>query len=156
MTQSDKIAALQARLEAAEQRESERDTEHDDALARIVELEKPVTDEEVTQWTTPLDFVGPTGTHLTQSAAEAINKLIRRLSRQSKSNALLGKCEEALKKHLLCNVHRMAHGGGTVHVGVRCDGCDAEAEKLAALVHEPTCILSQIEQSKQPEVKETR
>lgn len=131
-----------------------------EAQARIAELEKPVTDEEVTQWTTPLDFVGPSGTQLTQAAAEGINKLIRRLSRQSKSNDLLGKCEEALKEarhRLVClqglyatDIHpenREALIANGSQIEFQIDDADA--------LNQIDAILSQIE-SKATEAKETR
>jgi hypothetical protein len=164
------IRALQARLEAAEKNRDETyyslharletaETERDIAVvheielralfqdreARIADLEKPVTDEEVTAAITELegwaerraksDPRTERGDFIEWEAA----RLLHRLSRQSKSNALLGKCEEALNQMIDACERREEHGAGT---DGEVDGC----EVCIAIIN-ARAILSQIEQS---------
>lgn len=82
-------AALQARLEAAER--------------RVAELEMPVTDEEVANVLRALDTAEDTNdprrvSGLLFRAAPELKELLTRLSRQSKSNALLVEAETALRQ----------------------------------------------------------
>lgn len=107
------------------------------AEARIAELEKPVTDEEVAECER---LVAGTSHNVASrhflDGVEHCLPILRRLSHQSKPHDLLGKCEEALRN--------------------LCDGWEHRDGNITALHKAARAILSQIDQSKATEAKETR
>lgn len=60
--------------------------------------------------------------------------------------------QRALRKLAIVQRHRMAEGGGTVHVGWMCKACDSEWDKDARELHSVDCAL--FDSPSPPSIKE--